>query len=65
MWEGSAAAQRSVESPENGQEGAKASECHEVEKTEKRASHSGEVLLKEFLNPAHPLYRLADVVNWA
>ena len=36
--------------PENGQEGAKASECHAVEKTEKRALHPGEVLLKEFLN---------------
>jgi IS5 family transposase len=24
-----------------------------------------EVLLKDFLNPAHPLYRLAGVVNWA
>jgi hypothetical protein len=28
-------------------------------KPKKRASHPGEVLLKEFLNPAHPLYRLS------
>jgi transposase, IS5 family len=25
----------------------------------------GDVLLKDFLNAAHPLYRLASVVNWA
>ena len=24
----------------------------------------GGELLKDFLNPAHPLYRLAGVVNW-
>ena len=34
------------------------------EKPKKRARQSGGVLLKGFLNPAHPLYRLAGVVNW-
>jgi IS5 family transposase len=33
-------------------------------KPKKRVPHSGGVLLKDFLNPAHPLYRLAGVVNW-
>jgi transposase, IS5 family len=28
-------------------------------------SRAGGVLLKDLLNPAHPLYRLAGVVNWA
>ena len=34
-------------------------------KPKKRGPQSGEVLLKDFLNAAHPLYRLAGVVNWA
>jgi IS5 family transposase len=33
-------------------------------KPQKRALQAGGVLLKDFLNPAHPLYRLAGVVNW-
>lgn len=33
-------------------------------KPKKRAPRPGEVLLKDFLNAAHPLYRLAGVVNW-
>jgi IS5 family transposase len=33
-------------------------------KPKKRAPHSGGVLLKDFLNPTHPLYRLTGVVNW-
>jgi transposase, IS5 family len=28
-------------------------------------SRPGDVLLKDFLNPPHPLSRLAGVVNWA
>lgn len=34
-------------------------------KPKNRVSHAGGVLLKDFLNAAHPLYRLASVVNWA
>lgn len=34
-------------------------------KPKKSVSHPGSVLLKDFLNAAHPLYRLAGVVNWA
>jgi transposase, IS5 family len=34
-------------------------------KPKSRGLRSGGVLLKDFLNPAHPLYRLAGVVNWA
>jgi transposase, IS5 family len=34
-------------------------------KPKRRGAHPGEVLLKAFLNPAHPLYRLAGVVSWA
>ena len=30
-----------------------------------RGPQAGEVLLRDFLNAAHPLYRLAGVVNWA
>jgi IS5 family transposase len=33
-------------------------------KSKKREPHPGGVLLKDFLNVAHPLYRLAHVVNW-
>jgi len=33
-------------------------------KPKKRVPQPGEVLLKDFLNVAHPLYRLAGVVNW-
>src|ERR687895_2508340 len=33
-------------------------------KSKSGASRSGGVLLKDFLNAAHPLYRLAGVVNW-
>ena len=33
-------------------------------KPKNRLPHSGGVLLKEFLNAAHPLYRLAGAVNW-
>jgi len=34
-------------------------------KPKSRVRHWGSVLLKDFLNAAHPLYRLASVVNWA
>jgi IS5 family transposase len=34
-------------------------------KPKKRELHPGVMLLKDFLNAAHPLYRLASVVNWA
>jgi transposase, IS5 family len=34
-------------------------------KPKKRIPQPGAVLLKDFLNAAHPLYRLARVVNWA
>ena len=34
-------------------------------KPKNRVPRVGGVLLKEFLNPAHPLSRLAGVVNWA
>ena len=34
-------------------------------KPNSRLAHVGGVLLKDFLNAAHPLYRLAGVVNWA
>ncbi len=34
-------------------------------KPKKREPQPGEVLLKDILNVAHPLYRLAGVVNWA
>src|SRR5258706_16427606 len=34
-------------------------------KAQSRSPRAGGVLLKEFLNPAHPMYRLAGVVNWA
>ena len=34
-------------------------------KPKNRVPHAGGVLLKDFLNAAHPLYRLAGVVNWA
>jgi len=33
-------------------------------KPKSRASRPGDVLLKDFLNASHPLYRLAGVVNW-
>jgi transposase, IS5 family len=33
-------------------------------KPKSRGPRPGEVLLKDFLNPAHPLARLAAVVNW-
>jgi transposase, IS5 family len=33
-------------------------------KPKKSEAHPGGVLLKDFLNAAHPLYRLAGVVNW-
>jgi IS5 family transposase len=34
-------------------------------KPKSRRPQASEVLLKDFLNVAHPLYRLAGVVNWA
>jgi len=34
-------------------------------KPKSRVRHWGSVLLKDFLNAAHPLYRLASVVSWA
>jgi len=34
-------------------------------KAKSGAPRPGDVLLKNFLNAAHPLYRLAGVVNWA
>jgi len=34
-------------------------------KPKNRGLHAGGVLLKDLLNPAHPLYRLAGGVNWA
>jgi transposase, IS5 family len=34
-------------------------------KPKNRMQQAGGVLLKDFLNAAHPLYRLARVVNWA
>jgi transposase, IS5 family len=34
-------------------------------KPKNRLPHSGGVLLKDFLNAVHPLYRLAGAVNWA
>jgi len=57
MWEGSAAAQRSARIARKWP--GRRESFMIMEKTEKRASHPGEVLLKEFLNPAHPLYRLS------
>jgi len=33
-------------------------------KPKKRGGQPGEILLKDLLNPVHPLYRLAGVVNW-
>ena len=33
-------------------------------KPKNRVPQAGSVLLKDFLNAAHPLYRLASVVNW-
>src|SRR5262245_60930022 len=33
-------------------------------KSQSGSPHAGSVLLKDLLNPAHPLYRLAGVVNW-
>jgi IS5 family transposase len=35
------------------------------QKPKSRVPRPGDVLLKDFLNPAHPLSRLARVVNWA
>jgi hypothetical protein len=40
MWEEGAAAQKSAKIAENGREGAKASEYHEMEKTEKESAAS-------------------------
>lgn len=34
-------------------------------KPKRRVPRPSDVLLKDFLNAAHPLYRLASVVNWA
>ena len=34
-------------------------------KPKNRALRAGGVVLKDFLNAAHPLYRLASIVNWA
>ena len=50
--------------PENGQKGAKAGDLMKGKKAKSGTLRPGDVLLKEFLNPAHPLYRLAGVVNW-
>jgi IS5 family transposase len=51
--------------PENGQKGAKAGDLMKGRKAKSGSPRAEGVLLKELLNPAHPLYRLAGVVNWA
>ena len=48
-----------------GRKAPKAGDLMKWRKPQKRRAASGEVLLKDLLNPAHPLYRLAGVVNWA
>ena len=53
-----------LESLEKGQKGAKAGDLMKWRKPKNREPRSGGVLLKDFLNPAHPLSRLAGVVNW-
>ena len=53
-----------LESPENEQKGTKAGDFMKWRKPKSRGRRPGGVLLKDFLNPAHPLYRLAGVVNW-
>jgi hypothetical protein len=60
--------QRQIEalkSPENGQKGAKAGDLLKERKAKGGAPRPGDVLLKDFLNSAPPLYRLASVVNGA
>ena len=60
MWEGSAAAQRSTRIAQKmARKARKLVNIMKWRKPKKRASHPGEVLLKEFLNPAHLLYRLS------
>lgn len=54
-----------VESPENGQKGAKAGDLMKGRKAKGGSPQPGGVLLKDLLNPAPPLDRLAEVVNWA
>ena len=54
-----------LESPEKGQKGVKAGDLMKGRKAKSGAPRPGDVLLKNFLNAAHPLYRLAGVVNWA
>jgi hypothetical protein len=51
--------------PENGQKGAKAGDLMKWRNAKSGAPRPGGVWLKDFLNAAHPLYRLAGVVNWA
>lgn len=53
-----------LESPEKRQKGAKAGDLMKGRKPKRGLPRPGGVLLKDLLNPAHPLYRLADVVNW-
>jgi IS5 family transposase len=53
-----------LESPEKGQKGTKAGDLMKGRKPKRGLPRPGGVLLKDLLNPAHPLYRLADVVNW-
>jgi hypothetical protein len=52
-----------LESPEKGQKGVKAGDLMKGRKAKSGAPRPGDVLLKNFLNAAHPLYRLAGVVN--
>ena len=54
-----------LESPENKQKGARTGDLMKWRKPKNGAPRAGGVLLKDFLNAAHPLYRLAGVVNWA
>jgi IS5 family transposase len=53
-----------LESPEKGQKGIKAGDLMKWRKPKSGSPRAGDVLLKDLLNPAHPLYRLAGVVNW-
>src|SRR5262249_27974411 len=54
-----------LESPGTQQKGAKTGDFMKWRKPKSRGVRPSSVLLKDFLNPAHPLSRLAGVVHWA
>lgn len=63
-WRGLQPQTKELESPGDEARGTKAGDFMRWQKPKTRAPHPTGVLLKDFLTGAHPLYRLADVVNW-